>query len=323
MLELKVRVKVGKATFNGAISVEVSKSIHQLVDTCNLSLPVSAVIKDASGESSITRVADYIRKGDRVLIEAGYTGYPMQVEFDGFVRRIDASSPLKLECEDALYKLRSGNLKKSWKKVSIKSLLEEIVAPYGLTVHDGTPNIELANVLVDDQPPLQVLQHLKEHYSLTVTLLEGKVYAGLAYTNAIGMVKYNFRKNVIDTSSLKFAGDDSIAYKVKAISISSDGKRTEAESGDSGGQQRTLTFYNVTDKAQLLQLAKAELEKLQVSGYKGELKGFLIPYCEPAFTAGIADPAFTDRSGNYFISGTKVNIDSSGGRRTVKIDSKL
>jgi hypothetical protein len=137
-------------------------------------------------------------------------------------------------------------------------------------------------------------------------------------------VKYSLSWNVI-TNDLTYRNEDDILLQVKAIGITQDNKKVTVDDvGDPDGEQRTLFFYNVSDKAQLKKLAEQELQKLKYTGYEGTIDTFLYPYSEPLMHAELQDPEYGEsRSGTYVIDSVKIQFGAYGARRTVELGVKL
>ena len=57
--------------------------------------------------------------------------------------------------------------------------------------------------------------------------------------------------------------------------------------------------------------------------YEGSFDTWLIPYCEPTYSAKIVDFDYSEQSAIYYVKATKVNISSSGGVRTITPGIKL
>ncbi|HUM50490.1 MAG TPA: hypothetical protein PK431_01705 [Chitinophagales bacterium] len=325
---LKSQIKIGKATFTGVHNVEIEKSIHNIAQTCVIKLPISAVLKSKDGVSTPVNVADYMKKGDAVNVTLWYDGYEKRTEFVGYVRFINRKQPLEIECENAVYLLRGKTFKKSFKSVTLKSLLQFITVGTGITLHQDIESenykLEIKNFQINDQDGVWVLQKLKDDYMQTVYFTGDKeLYVGLAYTNKTGTVKYDLSKNVINANDLKWQDKEDVKIKVRCVYFAKDGKKHVVEYGDKDGEVRTVHLYDVPDLSQLESRAKAEVEKYRYSGYKGEINAFLIPYCEPMMVASVTNSKYPERSGNYYISSLKVSYGTGGARRKAAIDVKL
>jgi len=280
------------------------------------------VLKQTGKEKTSIETAKQINVGDAVTIQLGYDGN-LKTEFKGFVKRLNYTVPLEIECEDWYWKLRAITLKKSYAQTTIKQLLTDVLAGSGATVHPETIDMTLKNTIVDNKTGAWVIEKLKSDYGLTVYFdLKGRLYAGKAYQVKGDRVKYELRGNVIKDDDLKFYKADDYKLKVEAKSYDRNGSKLEASVGADGGEAKTLWFYDVKDAGQLKALAEQELKRYSFDGYRGKIETFLVPFAEPGMVAAVTDPIYSDRSGDYFIESTEVKFGRNGGRRMVELGIK-
>lgn len=317
-------IKIGDISFRSVNEVTIKHTIFSVGDTATLKLPLSAYMRNAAtSQLEKVQTSDKFKVGDKITISLGYNGR-LNTEFVGFVKRLNLKMPLEIECEDFTWPLRRVNIKQSWKKASLKEILTYVGTQAGFQLLDGTPDVTITNFMANNQTALWILQQIKDTYGLTVYFTQdGKLYAGLAYTRKSGEVKLTTGRNVIKSDDLKWLNADEVKLKIKIISMEKNGNRLEAEIGDSDGEIRTLHFYDVKDKSQLQELAKAEIQKYKYSGYRGSVNCFISPYAEPTMTALLNDVQFPERSGSYFIESTEVKYGLQGARRKVTLGIKL
>ena len=286
-------------------------------------MPVTAVLKQEGKEATKIETAQAVNVGDPVTIQLGYDG-DLKTEFVGFVKRLNYTVPLEIECEDWHWKLRYVNIKKSYAETTVKELFNDVLSGTGASVHSGSIDLGLKNTVINNKTGAWVLEKLKSDYGLTVYFdLQGKLYAGKSYELKGDTVKYKLRYNVIKDDDLKYYKADDYKLKVEAKSYDKDGSKLEATVGADGGEAKTLWFYNVTDKAQLKTLAEQELQRYSFDGYRGQLETFLIPFAEPGMIAKVTDPLYNERSGDYYIESTEVKFGTSGARRKVELGIKV
>ncbi len=322
----RLHITIGDAQFVRAQEVVVEKSSDILEDTAVIKIPATARLLQ-SNKAITVRTAQQFKVGDKVSILLSYKGVFKKVEFQGYVKKINPTQPLEIECEDATWLLRRKNVNKSWKSTTLKDVLQEIVKGTGVELSADVPPITFSPFYIQNSDAAFALQKLKDEYGLAVYFQEdGKLYAGLAYTQSTGTVKYALNGkyvNVIDANSLKWHTKDDVKIKIKAVSIHQDNTRTEVEFGDKDGALRTIHLYNVKNKSELEKLAKKELERVKFDGYKGDIKTFLIPEAIPGMEAIIEDVNFPERSGVYYVESVKTTFNTSGVRRTVKLGIQL
>lgn len=320
-----------KYVLRGVNSIEIKRSVHQLVQMAKVTLPLSVVSRNSEIYQSI-KLADKIKEGNKIVLEFGYDGNNKQ-EFEGYVRRINEEVPLELQCEDELYLLRYCYYKESFKDVTLKKLLDFVLnglqqkCNLKLSLYDKMPELTFKKFQINNATGIDILQELKDKYGLSVylTTVNGvkTLYAGLAYSLEKGTAKYALGRNTIGKGELKYTGAEDKKYKVKVVNFRRDGTKLEFETGDANGESKTLYFYGDNDKAHLKVMAKAELEKTRTKGYKGSFETFLFPFSEPGTIASISDQQFGGRQGSYFIGTVTTSFGVQGGRRNNEIDIKV
>ncbi len=323
MYTLGCNITIGSASFKTVNEVTVKRSTQTANATAVIKVPVTAVLKQTGKEKTYIETARQINVGDPVTIQLGYDGN-LKTEFNGFVKRLNYTVPLEIECEDWYWKLRTITLKKSYAQTTIKQLLTDVLAGSGATVHPETIDMSLKNTVVDNKTGSWVIEKLKSDYGLTVYFdLEGRLYVGKAYQVKGDRVKYELRYNVIKDDDLKFYRADDYKLKVEAKSYGRNGSKLEASVGADGGEAKTLWFYDVKDTAQLKALAEQELKRYSFDGYRGKIETFLVPFAEPGMVAVVTDPTYSARGGDYFIESIVVKFGTSGARRMVELGIKV
>lgn len=316
MFVLCSKITIGGKTFGGVHEVTVKRSIYELAATASIKVPVSAVLKQSEQPPAHIEVAQAIQPGDPVEIQLGYDNR-FAVEFRGYVKQLNLQTPLEIICEDAFYLTRNRSI-----TLSGKITLAEILIKCGLVVGYAV-TLTIADFPVDNKPVSWVLAELKTKFGLSIYFdLEGRVYACEPFKMIAGSVKYRLRYNVIDDDDLKYQRADDVKLKIKAVCIYRDGSKIEATIGAGDGTEKTLYFYDVENQGELAALAAAELKRHSYDGYSGKIVTFLFPYAAPCMVAGIEDPVYPQRNGDYFIESTEVNYGTGGGRRTVEIGLK-
>lgn len=316
-------ITIGAVSFTSVQDVTIKRSTREANATAVIKVPVTAVLKQKGGEKTYIETARQIAVDDEVTIQLGYDG-SLKTEFVGFVKRLNYTVPLEIECEDWYWKLRRSSIKKSYPSTTVKQLLNDVLSGSGATVHPSTIDLGLKNTIIDNKTGAWVIEKLKSDYGLTVFFdIQGRLYAGKAYEVRGNRVNYELRGNVIKDDDLKFYRADDYKLKVEAKSYDRNGAKLEATVGAEGGESKTLFFYDVTDAAQLQSLADAELKKYSFDGYRGKIETFLNPFAEPGMVANITDQTYSQRSGSYYVESTEVKFGRSGARRIVELGIKI
>lgn len=317
MYTLTCNIRVGNKRFSSANSVTVKRSVYSLGATATIKLPVTAVLRQAGMPSTKVETAQAVSVGEPVEICLGYNGRN-RLEFRGYVKALNLRTPLEIVCEDEFWQCRRRNITNSGTLT-----LEALLVKCGIKV-GYAEKLTLKNYAVPDKPVSSVLSDLSKRYGLSVFFdLEGKVYACRPEKVIGDRVNYELRGNVINDDNLQYLNRNDVKIEIKAICFKKDGTRVEAKKGAEGGTSRTLYFYDVEDMTELATLAQNELERETANGYDGSITTFLEPYAAPCMVARLADPVYTERSGDYYISSVETTFGVSGGRRRVEIGASV
>lgn len=319
MFTLACEITVGNYRFRQVNSIEIKTSWRELGDTAIIKLPN---LKDKLDKVFV--------EGDQVSITLGYLDKYSGQEFVGFVDVIKPNIPFELHCEDHTYYLKRTNLKKAWRAVTLKELIQFIVdetnAAHGtsITLHPDIPVVNFEKFRLNNVTGYTAMTKLKEEYGLTAYFRGEQLYVGLAYKEAIGEVGYRMDWNVIG-NDLTYRRADQVKIKLKAIGITKDNKQVPVPVGDEEGEERTLFFYGITNEAKLKELGEEELKKLKYEGFEGSLKTFLIPFAKHGMNARIEDPQYNEgRSGIYRIDSVTTTFNTSdGAKREVELGIRL
>lgn len=321
MFTLRSEITIGGYRLGGVNEVKITRSIYELAARAVVKVPVTAVLKQKGTPPARVETAKAIKRGDRVVIKLGYDSAPRE-EFRGYVRNINLTTPVEIECEDEFYKCRE-------RKVKLKggtTTLADILKLCGLTAaYAETLTLKNFAIVGKSSPTVaQVLAKLRTDYGLNIFFdLAGKIYACRAFRVVGDTVKYELRRNVIKDDQLKYHKKEDVKIEIKAICIKRDGSRIEATKGDKEGTERTLYFYDVESVQELTTLVEQELQRHSYDGYEGTIETFLVPFAAPTMVASITDPVYGEKNGDYYIEGVETTFGRGGARRKIEIGLKL
>lgn len=254
---------------------KVDTSWKNLTDKAEFELPRNIKLPTlTTGEPS--GIKQWIRRGDKVRVKLGYNN-TYHDEFTGFVTDVEADIPVKIKCEDFMWKLKQVTAKYASKRTNISDLLTAIVpTDLGITIDAADATIGAFRTKKGENVT-QVLTRLKNmgiySYFKGNTLVSGKVYTD----DDDQTVAYDFSQNVI-SNRLRYRVSDDVKIKVTATSTLSDGNKLQVSVGDTDGQEQRLSYFNITDKSELAKLAEEDLNRLKVDGYEGSFQTFGIPF---------------------------------------------
>lgn len=350
MFVLTSNIKIGRFANVKPHEVKITKSMRQYNDTAVVKVPITARIK-RKGQvvTQSAETAKLFGEGDAVRIDLGYGG-EMRTEFEGFIARVNFTTPLEIECEGYSYQLRQRTYARTFVKAELLEVLKYLVQGTDILLDEKQiPSFVIDKLVLQQHSGTEALDMLKKISSdLIYFIFSGKVlYGGLLGFDYKLLekfpekpnVRYQLGWNTIKDNNLKlrqaknqnvtihFVGEKKDGTKER---VTVNGKtRTRAHvvttTGASGttGETKVITTHAVTDTGSLQKLAEAAHLKSSYDGYEGKITTFLVPYCEPAFRAQVDDPKYPERSGRYLVESTEVTYSTSGARRTVGLGLQL
>ncbi|MGA0556527.1 hypothetical protein ACO2Q8_07750 [Larkinella sp. VNQ87] len=323
MFRMDYEIEIGNVALKGVESVTVESSTESLLDRCTITVPGMVRNKPYQIEGKIKR-------GDAVTVKLGYDG-KLNTEFVGYLRAIYPNSPMKLEVEDAIYLTRRDIKDKAFQKTTAVDVLKYVVSELNrqlpgnqqFKVVTDVDGLQFDKFTIVRSNGFEVLEKLRSETGLAIYARGNELHCHLKYTEKTGQVTYDFSKNIEESTDLQYVRKEDTKVLVKVVGRTKKGANVEVEVGEKGGDVRTFQRPTISDKATLETIAKEELKKLSFDGYKGSLRGWLLPICSTGYTAKILDPDYKEREGSYYVNSVKTEFSSSGGRRTVTLGIKL
>lgn len=310
MKRLSSNIQIGQYTFKGVVDLVIESSWEMLTDTCTITIPRKIEFEGKSIDS-------LIKKGDKVVVSLGYDDDNRQ-EFVGYVRDVVVDTPITIHCEDAMYLLKQNSKTVSYKEVTLKQLLADVL-PLG--VEFEAIGVNLGQFRVKRATAAQVLEKLNNTYKMQSFFRNGKLFCGLAYppSQSITTVRFDFQKNIV-SQNLEYRKAEEVKIKLKGISILPDNSKIEIEAGDPDGEIRTFNYYNLQE-SELKKLLEEEIKKLRYDGWFGSFTAFGQPFTQHGDFANLEDTKLM-REGNYLIKKTVVSFGQQGFRREIYLDRK-
>ena len=272
MLSLSAKITIFSKktwTLHKIESCEIVRDIENVTAKCTITVPKRI--------RWFNEPAIPIKRGDRIVVELGYD-LNYEIAFTGYITKITAKTPVKIECEDEMYNLKNTAVKKkSYSNTDLQTILSE-QCPAGLNIEVfGTQTI--GKYVANFDTVAQLLGDLKEN-GFTFFFKHGTLYGGMMfdYNEKLGGKKQVFQDgefgNIIDDENLLWTDAENMQLRVKAISNSTSGKKKlSVELGDKEGNLETINMINAT-KEELEKRAKKHLTERKSSGFVGSFKTF-------------------------------------------------
>jgi hypothetical protein len=296
------------------------RSVDNFSDSATIKLPNLARI-----EYKTIQTGTQFQEGTPVSIYAGYNG-ENDLQFKGFVRRINFTVPVEIECEGYSYQLRKKlGINKSYRSTTIKAILTDLIGGTDIKLHPAIPDIPIDKVVFQNASGIQVLEWMKEKCLLTAYFVYDELYVGGLQLAPGSTVKFRLGWNIVKDNELKFNEKEFAQVKISVYTKGSNGdvsKQSSTPNGMVSGEKKFKTL--ITDAKTQKDIAERERQTILNAGYEGTITAFLKPFVAPGMAAQIDDPKYKARTGKYFINGVEGSFSAgSGGRQKVKIGRSL
>jgi len=252
----------------------------------------------------------------------GYNG-TNTLQFSGYINTIKPNQLLEIGCEDGFYKLKRSEKINTVFNGSLQAMLKQYLPQ--ATQHQAVPNVTLTNFVVQQATQAELLAKLSEAYGLSAYFVEAdKLYVGLPHLDTTGRrCLFHFQRNIV-SSQLIYNKADDVRIQAKAISLLRDNTTLDVQVGDKEGEQRTLHFYEIRDKAQLTKFAENTLSQLKFEGYRGSFTAFGWPEVALGDVVVLYDRRYAERQGqSYLIENIEKEWGDNGYRQTITLSNKL
>ncbi|HML57982.1 MAG TPA: hypothetical protein PKA85_06395 [Ferruginibacter sp.] len=307
-----------------ASSLTWQHSVDNICSTAKIVIPTMSLVTNKEKEHSFVDTALVITEGMKVEIYAGYDG-KNDLQFSGFVSRINFKTPLELECEGYSYQLKRKIINKSFGRTTVRDVLNYLIEGTDIKLSAKMPDkIVFEPCTFKNYTAIQVLEWLKEKYLLTVFFEDRDLYVGWLATYKGGTVKHRLNWNVIKDDSLVFNTSKGAIVQIQAESRAESGERKKKKSQNVAkpGNVKRVTV-EIQDEADKQMAVNDMQQRANQRGYTGKITGFLKPFVRPGMTTELIDNKYRDRNGKYFVESVSGNFTSSGGRQTIEIGGSL
>ena len=313
MKRLNCEITIGDNVINFITEVQIQSSWKEFTDKCILNFP-KRITKN--GEPIFVGVDSLFKKGDRVTVKLGY--YPNLVtRFEGYINQVHVDSPVVIECHDEFFKLKQNTLTKSYKTVSLDTLLNDITGD----VEFESISAELGSFRISNVTPAQVIEELKKVYLLDAFIKENKLRVGLQYIPDLSTNHVIVKEKQIIDDDLEYQKEEDVRIRIKAVSMLPDNTKIEEEVGDVTGEVRTAYYYNLT-RDELIAAANRELPKFRYTGFRVSFTTFGEPFIQHGDTIEFSSKKFPEYNGKYFVDSVTTNFGQNGFRQKVELGRK-
>lgn len=287
-------------------SVTINSSWKNLTDTAEIELP----FKSKAVNIHIDRIEKAIKKGDPVVIRLGYDNDTHE-EFRGYVREVELNIPIKVKCEDEMFKLKQDKIGYSVKGAKLKELLQTITKHKYEVVCD---DISLGCLRYEKMTAYQILEDLKNQ-SIYTYFQNGKLYCFNYENSELTPVPIMLERCA--NSDLKSRQEENWLIKVLSMQRM---KNIKYEYGEKGGnvlETKTVGMSESEAKA----LAKRLYQRAKL-GVDGNITLFGVPRIIHGMKVKIDSSIFENRKGVYNIDSVTKTFGTGGYRQELKLGNR-
>lgn len=320
MLVLKSHIIIANWEFTALNECVVVEDTTTLTDTCTLTLPHN--IKWEGYVS--TNNKSPIKRGDKVVVKLGYDDKPI-TRFTGYVRSVDAKTPVTIKCEDGMFLLKREKAEpKAFKNASLKEVVMHLLKGTNIDFKLIDDNIKVGNWRITKANVSEELQELKEKMMLSsyFRMIDDKnvLYIGLAYPlDNRKKLRFKHAKNII-TESFEYRNKEDIKVKVEAQSFDKKHKKTTYEIGDKDGELIKIRIDGLTEN-ELEKYAKQVIERYKKSGFKGSFETFGVPEVSKCDMVDIT--ASDGNRGTYLVKKNEIKFGVNGYRQNIELGNAI
>lgn len=243
--------------------------------------------------------------------------------FEGVLTNIHVDRPVKMDCQDAMWKLKTGRFTKAYRQCKLSQLLTDMLKPLKIPF-DVVAEHDLGMLRFSNITPAKVLDDLRKNYFVKFFFRNGILYAGLAIVAKLQkthIIKFDVHVPS-DGNNLEYVKKEDVKIKLRCVIMKPDNKKEEFEIGDTDGEVRTLHKYNMPKEA-VKTLAEQEMERLKYDGFRGTLTIFGQPFIQHGDVVDIDDPETPEAKGQYLVKKVSRSFSSSGYRQTLELEGQV
>ena len=302
-------------------SVKWKRSVENLCDTCEITLPLHPYLyttePNASGRECLIRV------DDPVSVSLGYNDNNT-VRFIGFVAAVNYSERLVLQCEGYYHQIKRIGKDVSWKSVSLKKLLNFLTVGTDITLSKSIPDEQLGMVTLQNASMDKVFKMLNDNYQCVAYFKGSELYCGPSYfpdRTATQVKKLRIGWNV-KSGEVK---NQPLAEVVNIVLKTTDDKGKTTKTKPSGTVVKADSKKEYKIKSTLSANYRKELmkrlhdEENAKSLKQADVTCFLEPQLELGEVVEVIDQRYPERNGRFFVAAIDGEFGESGGSQKLTL----
>lgn len=295
-------------------------SVLNIIETSTIALPRATYLKNNlnATEDNTVKSSVVFNEGDKVVVNLGYDGKNTQ-RFIGFVKRINQTDRLEIECEGYNYQLPKA-FSKSYASTTVKEILTDLTQGTDIKIDQSTADVKVSNVRFKNATGLQVLEWIQKELHLVVYFSFDSLYVGTLYGRRKGKKKLRVGWNTVDDKDFKQRRTEENVL-IQLVDKNSKGSVKKTKSDERRySQTKEVKIKAGLDEALRKQIANDLQARENYRGYEGSILCFLVPDIEKSDVVELENKRFPERSGQFFAETIEGSFDSNGGRQKVTLN---
>ena len=303
------------------LSVKWRTSVLSVAETCSIVLPRVVYLKnelDTTDDYAAKKKVPVFNEGDAVSVSLGYNGNNT-LRFKGFVKEINQTEKLELECEGHSYLLPKV-FSKSYASTTVREILTELVEGTNIRIADNMIDMNVQNARLTNLTGLQVVEWIQKELHLAVYFDFDTLYAGTLHGGQKEEVPLQLGWNTVDDKDFR-KRKKMTGAPIRLVYKDSGGvlQKVKAEQARPGEVKDVKVKAGLSSKD--LQLIANDLQTREYGkGCESKVVCFLEPEIQKGSLVNVTDKRFPERSGIFFTETVEGSFSSSGGRQSVTIN---
>jgi hypothetical protein len=203
-----------KISFDYCNQIEIKTSCKNLTDTAIVRVPRKMNWKEKP-------LTDFIAQGNKITIALGYKEYGLKPLFQGYIKSIENSVPVAINCENDMW---------NFKKITVpaekiaKFNLKNYIEKYGAGVKvDISENLSFGALdIVEEMSLAQALDKIMQTYPYLLGYFQDGIFKAVLSTKRWAIAPkptvFDPSRNIV-SNSLKYTVAEDIKICIKAVSI--------------------------------------------------------------------------------------------------------
>lgn len=329
-IEIQDKDTQKSVSFDYVNKIEVKTSTRNLTDTATIIIPRKVAWKEKP-------ITDFIKRNDRINIQAGYAEYGIQTLFQGVITEAKNSIPLEITCANEMQLFKTITVPA---EVIAKFDFKQYVEKYGKIQVEQPAGLSFGSMTIAETMTLaEAIDRIQQVFPyLKCWFQDGKMYVITAVKEkaVLKPVMLETGRNIIN-DSLQYTRSEDIKIGIKAVSILNNNSKLEAyapakafkpaKSGKtiaSGYNQRQFYAPGCKTQAELQAFADKTAATFSEDKLTGDITLFGVPFVRKSDNIIIRDSERKEIDGKrYSVEAVDYTFGTGGFRQKITLGGRL